>query len=141
MYNAGVEGIVERKFAMKALKLVIPLLGIMLASGTGSAIAASQAVKDLAAVVSDLNHQPTAADKAKLNKIAADPSASTRERLLAEALLNMNHKVSDAYKARLKELANNSAASAEERELAAILVNFAHQPSAEDQAKLKSLSQ
>lgn len=125
---------------MKKVKLAVPVLGVMLFLGAGPALAASQAVKDMAVIVLDLSHRPDSAGKERLKNIANDSSATVGERTLASSLLHMDHQVSDADKAKLRDLRSNSAAPAEERELAVILIDLAHKPSGADKAKLKDLA-
>lgn len=115
---------------------------LLLAAVIGSPkVFASPAGQVMAEVLINLNHSPTAAEKAQLRQLANDQNLSEHKRTLATALINLNHHVADQDKAKLKAITNDSSAAEEDRILANIILNLSHKPSSSDKQQLKKLTQ
>lgn len=98
----------------------------------------SQTIRELAGIISNLNHHPSFSEKQRIMEIIKDPNTTSGMKVLAKALINMEHKVSLDDKKKLNEVIHDNSTSPPERELAEILIGINHKPSADD---LKRLSQ
>ena len=56
----------------------------------------SNAIKEMAQIVKNLNHRPSSADQQALRTIASADATTPGERAIANALLQMNHRVGEA---------------------------------------------
>ncbi len=99
---------------------------------------AEGAASTMASVLVNLNHFPSAADKAALAKIAADPASSADEKALAQVISRIAHQASSADKAALEAMLDGDAEEAVKTIAKAILATN-HKPAAEDIAALKGL--
>jgi len=113
------------------------MAGLML--GAQSALAASQAVREMAGIIVHLEHYPSSDEKGKLKSIADNMASTAQERVLARAIMNLKHKAADEDKDKLKQVMNDAAAPAEVRDLAGIILNMSHMPSAADKSKLEQM--
>jgi hypothetical protein len=119
------------------------LLPVLLLAGlvsTAAAAVQSDAVHQMAAILMNLNHFPTDAEKATLKKIASAKETTAHERTVAQALLNVQHKAAGEDREKLEGVIKDKAAPEDVRTLASIVLNLNHTPSAEDKAKLKKLA-
>jgi len=112
---------------------------LVLMFGAQSALAASQAVREMAGIMDHLEHYPSDAEKSKLKGIIDSNGSTAQERVLATAISNLKHHATDADKDKLKQVMNDTAAPAEVRELAGIILNINHMPSAADKSKLEQM--
>ena len=99
-----------------------------------------KAVQTMAAILINLQHFPTEADKQTLKHIAEDKSVTANERTVARALMNVQHTVAAADKPLLESIVKDDKASSSVKTLASVLLNLKHMPSAGDKEKLKSLT-
>lgn len=99
----------------------------------------SNAIKEMAQIVKNLNHRPSSADQQALRTIASADATTPGERAIANALLQMNHRVGEADREKLRVLTTDKAADADERELADILMGIDHQASSRDRERLDRL--
>ncbi len=122
----------NKKFLMMPL-----LLGFMLFNSPS--LMAGPAIQEMVDILLHLHHHPSDSEKASLEKIVNDSSASANERTIASALLNMNHRVSADDKAKLQQIANDDSAPKADREVAGILATINHKPSESDVEELEKL--
>lgn len=124
----------KRIAGLCTIGLMTMTLGLGLA---GNALAADEPTREMARIVADLNHRPSADDKEKLRQISE--SGSPAEQAIADALLGMNHKVSPNAKERLGKIASDDSVPQETRELASILKDLNHHVSDQEKAKLRGM--
>lgn len=105
------------------------------------ALGAATPTQEVAGILQDLNHYPSAEEKETLNSIAQDQSNSEAIRTIAAAVRDMEHKVSDEDAAKLEEIASDSSVGEQEQELARIVMDINHKPSQETMARLEDMSQ
>jgi len=110
---------------------------VITASLSSQVLAESDSVKQMAKIVMQLNHHPSAQDKRVLNNILKQGSPA--ERNIASALLKMEHKVSPGDKARLAEISNDKNLPNNTRELAMIVSTINHKASSADKQKLADM--
>ncbi|MBI3772033.1 MAG: hypothetical protein HY272_04985 [Gammaproteobacteria bacterium] len=99
----------------------------------------SVAVKEMAAILIDFDHNPTSSGKMTLQNIAKDPATSAHEKTIATALLNVEHKATGSDKTRLKGIIDDPSASPQTKELAGIIYNLNHHPTASEKKSLSML--
>ena len=97
----------------------------------------SPSIQTMATVINYLNHYPEGAEKAKLQKIMKDSSATAHEKTIANALIKMQHSVSAGDKKKLSKIMSDSSASQGAKDLAGIVSGLNHKASASDKAILK----
>jgi len=121
------------------MKYILILLATITLMTSALAVASESAVSAMAGMVMQLNHYPTATEKAALANITTDAKTTTGEKTLAGALMRMQHRVGGADSTALQHLSADSAAKKSERELADILLGIAHKASVGDIKRLKAL--
>lgn len=119
------------------LVLLYLLAGLSLCIAT--AWADSNAIKEMARIVQDINHHVADADKDVLRRIVSDESSTRGEQAIANALLQLDHQVTPADRDKLAGIKDDSAASDAERELADIVMGINHKPSKKDKERLGEL--
>jgi len=119
----------------------VTLLTALLLMVAPLAASAGSAVSEMATIMINLNHYPTAAEKEKLAAIVADSGSTAGEKTIAGALMRMQHRVGGSDAEQLMKLESDETASKEERELAGILRGIAHHPSASDIERLKAVAE
>ena len=97
------------------------------------------ATKTIAGVLADLNHFPSAKDKAALAAIASDESNGMAVRALAGAVAEIQHAASAEGKAAMQQIVASDMANAQAKTLAEIVLNINHVPSAEAKATLQEM--
>lgn len=102
-------------------------------------LAATPAVREMAGILINLEHYPSAAEKSRLKELAASKEYTEQEKVVANTLVNLNHSAADADKAQLQQLMGDASAPADVRDLAGIILNLSHKPSAADKRKLQQL--
>lgn len=115
----------------------VTLAGLLL--GAQPALAASEAVREMAGIMVKLEHYPGDAEKTKLKGIVDNKGSTAQERVLAAAISNLNHKAAAGDKGKLKQVMDDASAPAEVRELAGIILNINHKPSPADKGKLEQM--
>lgn len=115
----------------------VTMAGLML--GAQSALAASEAVREMAGIMVNLEHYPSDAEKTKLKGIVDNKGSTAQERVLATAISNLKHKVAAGDKDKLKQVMDDAVAPAEVRELAGIILNLNHKPGSADKSKLEQM--
>lgn len=103
------------------------------------ALADDNVIKEMAQIVKNLDHRPSAADQDALRKIVASDTSTPGERTIADALLKMNHQVSAGDREKLQKVRDDSAATPAEQELAGIVMGINHQASPQDKERLDKL--
>lgn len=121
------------------ISFMLSFLAAALFLGSQSALADSSAVKEMAQIVKNLDHRPSAKDQEALRKIVSNDASTPGERAIANALLQMNHQVSGADKEKLRAVKGDSSASPAEQELADIVMGLNHHASAKDKERLDQL--
>lgn len=101
------------------------------------AVAADDATREMARIVADIDHRPSASDKEKLRRISQQGTPA--QQAIADALLEMNHKVSPSAKDKLGKIARDSSVPEDTRELASIVKNMEHNVSAAERKKLRDM--
>lgn len=118
--------------------LMLPLLfGFLLFNSP--ALMAGTAIQEMVGILLHLHHHPSDSEKATLEKIVNDSSASANERTIASALMNMNHHVSADDRAKLRQIADDGSAPMADRTVAGILATINHKPSESDMEELEKL--
>ncbi len=120
-----------------ALSIAIVLGAALSLPFSTIAVAADDATREMARIVADLNHRPSASDKEKLRRISQQGTPA--QQAIANALLEMDHKVSSSAKDRLAKIAKDSSVPEDTRELAAIVKNMEHQISSAEKKKLRDM--
>jgi hypothetical protein len=128
-----------RRYAMNSRKVLVFVSMLVVMFGAHSALAASQAVRDMAGIMIHLEHYPSSDEKGKLKSIADNMASTEQERVLARAIMNLQHKAADEDKDKLKKVMDDNSAPPEVRELAGIILNINHKPSAADKSKLEQM--
>jgi hypothetical protein len=119
--------------------LAIAMLALCGLLTTASVYAASEAVKQMAAIMSHLEHYPSKAEIETLKGIVLSKDNSPDERIVATAISNLKHHVADEDKDVLKQVANDSSAPGDLRDLAGIVLGINHMPSAAEKARLEAM--
>jgi len=117
---------------------VSALLVSSLISGA-AAYAASPAVKEMAGILSHLNHYPSDSEKHSLNGIIDDAESNHAERTIAKAMKSMRHHVSASDRERLEGIAKDPGVDVDTRRLAAILASVNHHPGGKEADTLRQL--
>ena len=94
---------------------------------------------EMAIILSELNHFPSAAHKATLEKVGKKPAATDDERSLAGIIGRIAHTPAANDKKTLQAMLDNEATSPSSRIIAAAILKMNHRPQAEDLAKLATL--
>ncbi len=104
------------------------------------ALAGSDARQEVAGILKDLNHFPSAEQKETLDRISNNDSNSEAMQTIAAAVRDMEHKAKPADAAKLEKLAADPSVAEQDRELARIVMNINHKASPEAVAKLESMT-
>ncbi len=123
----------------RAIAMVGLALGLGFTLGTPALSAEDGSAKTMAAILVDLNHFPTDAEKEALQAIVDDEAASEQEQSVARAMINLQHKATAADKEKMKTIMDDESASADLRELAGIVYRLDHKPNDTDKAWLSAL--
>ena len=102
-------------------------------------LAASTTVQEMAGMLVNLEHYPTATEKSRLMELAGSKASTEQEKVVASAIANLSHSAADADKPKLKQVMDDASASAEVRELAGIILGLNHKPNAVDKGKLQQM--
>lgn len=121
----------------KFLWVLLSVAGLML--GAQSALAASAAVREMAGIVSHLNHYPSSEEKGRLKAIIGDTGSTEHERVIATAIMNLRHEVESGDADKLRKVTSDMSAPAEVRDLAGIVLSISHKPSSSDKARLEAM--
>ncbi len=122
----------------RLLLVLLPVLAMLLPPAL-LAQQDSNAIKEMAQIVKNLDHRPSAADQKVLSGIAGADTATPGERTIANVLLKMNHQVGGADREKLRTLTSDETAAPAERELADIVMGINHQASPGDKERLDRL--
>jgi len=117
---------------------VSALLASSLTFGS-TVFAASPAVREMAGILSHLNHYPSDSEKRSLSGIVKNAKANRAERLIAEAMMQMHHHVNAADRERLEAIAKDRGVDEDTRHLAGILASTNHHPNQGDVATLRDM--
>lgn len=115
----------------------ILLVGLMFGV---TSYASSPAVKEMAGILSHLNHYPSDAEKQSLGDIVKNAHANRAERVIAEAMMQMRHHVNAADRERLEAISRDQGVDTDTRRLAGILASINHHPSESDVAALRDMT-
>ena len=102
-------------------------------------LAESNAIGTMARILTELNHYPSAEQKATLAAISEDKSNSEATRAIAEAIKNVEHKAKADDVATLKVISETESTTAEEKQLAEAVMNLNHSLSPETKKSLEAL--
>lgn len=100
---------------------------------------ASDAGKEMAAILSTLNHFPSAEDKTVLMDISSDKNNSAATQAIAKAIHDMQHGIKGEDKTALEAIVSGDSANDKEKALAKIALGIMHKPSADALVKLEVL--
>jgi len=117
-------------------------LSALLVSGLAlqsTADAASPAVREMAGILSHLNHYPSDSEKRSLANIVKDANANRAERVIAEAMMHMRHHVSSPDRKHLDAIAEDHRVDGDARRLARILASVNHHPGSGDVEVLRDI--
>jgi uncharacterized protein YlxW (UPF0749 family) len=106
---------------------------------TPLSLAESNATASMARILTELNHYPSAEQKAALAAISKDESNSIAIRAIAEAIHNVEHKAKAEDVAKLKIVSETESTTEEEKQLAEVVMNLNHSVSAETKKALEAL--
>ena len=107
---------------------------------TQVAVADDETIAEMALIVMELKHYPSASAKASLNVIAKASENSEVEKQIATAIANIQHKVTSADSKRLTEIIGDDSSSNGARALATVVNGINHFPTKQDQEVLRSLA-
>lgn len=119
---------------------LIILLSTWVFTVSPMAVAAGSATSEMATIIIELNHYPTAEDKKVLTHIINNAQATAGEKVIAAALIRMQHRVTDEDVDKLRRLAADDAVAKAESELARILLTIVHHPTRADIRRLKAVT-
>ena len=94
---------------------------------------------EMAIILSELNHFPSAAHKATLEKVMKKPAITDDEQALAGIIARIAHTAAANDKKHLLAMLDRDDTSASSKIIATAILNMNHVPSAEDLAKLATL--
>lgn len=97
------------------------------------------AAREIAGILTGMNHFPSDADKMKLMAIAQDESNGAGYRAVANAVHNIQHSATDADKAILNQIIASNQADPNAKALAGVVVGFNHMASDDAKATLASM--
>ena len=104
------------------------------------AVADDETIAEMALIVMELKHYPSASAKAVLVAIAEASENSVVEKQIATAIANIQHKVTSADSKRLTEIIGDDSSSSGARALATVVNGINHFPTKQDQEVLRSLA-
>ena len=107
---------------------------------TQVAVADDETIAEMALIVMELKHYPSASAKASLNVIAKASENSEVEKQIATAIANIQHKVTSADSKRLTEIIGDDSSANGARALATVVNGINHFPTKQDQEVLRSLA-
>ena len=102
-------------------------------------MAADENIKEMATIMLNLHHFPSAADKETLRDIAINSASSKYEKTMANAMIHLEHSATAEDKEKLSEIIKDNSAPEDVRTLATIIRDVNHMPSEEDKEKLQKL--
>ena len=106
---------------------------------TQVAVADDETIAEMALIVMELKHYPSASAKASLVAIAEASENSVVEKQIATAIANIQHKVTSADSKRLTEIIGDDSSANGARVLATVVNGINHFPTKQDQEVLRSL--
>lgn len=107
---------------------------------TQVAVADDETIAEMALIVMELKHYPSASAKAVLVAIAEASENSVVEKQIATAIANIQHKVTSADSKRLTEIIGDDSSANGARVLATVVNGINHFPTKQDQEVLRSLA-
>ena len=107
---------------------------------TQVAVADDETIAEMALIVMELKHYPSASAKASLVAIAEASENSVVEKQIATAIANIQHKVTSADSKRLTEIIGDDSSANGARALATVVNGINHFPTKQDQEVLRSLA-
>ena len=107
---------------------------------TQVAVADDETIAEMALIVMELKHYPSASAKAVLVAIAEASENSVVEKQIATAIANIQHKVTSADSKRLTEIIGDDSSANGARALATVVNGINHFPTKQDQEVLRSLA-
>jgi len=125
---------------LKSLRVTAILVLLIAMQSSFAAPAGEQtALATIANIMINLNHFPSASEKAQLRTIANDEAVSAHERAIATAMANLQHSATATDKRKLSKIMEDESAPAAVKEMASIIFHLNHKPSGEDKQKLKQM--
>lgn len=97
------------------------------------------AAKSIAGVLVNLNHFPSAEDKATLKAISEDEGTGPAFRAVALAVHNIQHAATAEDKANMAQVIASDMAEPEAKQLAEIVAGINHMPSADAKTALQAM--
>ena len=115
------------------------IVALMIALFPGFAIAGN-ASSEMAAILVELNHVPSADHMETLGKIEAS-DASADEKMLAQIISRIAHRPSGSDKVKLKRILDSPEATDAVKIIAEAILNINHRPRSKDIKALRTLIQ
>ena len=107
---------------------------------TQVAVADDETIAEMALIVMELKHYPSASAKAVLVAIAEASENSVVEKQIATAIANIQHKVTSGDSKRLSEIIGDDSLTRGSRALATVVNGINHFPTKQDQEVLRTLA-
>ena len=117
------------------------MICVLYAAWTPPAVAADEAGQSMADMLAEMDHFPSAEEKATLSKIASDTGESEHLRTIAHAIARIEHQPTASDKKKLEAIVADDSATEAEKTLAGAVIRFEHKVSADDAAALEALSE
>lgn len=128
-----------RLSALVAAAVLCVLVSMVSLSARLLAADGRQAIDSIAMILLDFTHVPSVSQKATLQAILDQNTATVAEQVLAQALINVEHIASPDDKPKLEALIRDESAPPAVKTLATILSNLTHTPTDVDKKKLRQL--
>ena len=122
---------------MRAPKISSTAAGVFLLLFGSSAMATP--LQDMANIMLNLNHRPSAAEKQDLQKIIDNKTSTSWERTIATAIIHIDHHARPVDQNNLEDLMRDPSLPEPARELATIVGHINHHPSAEEKDMLRKM--
>lgn len=119
--------------------IFLALSGLFAQSALAQDAAATAAMKEIADIITNLNHFPSDEDKAALAEISGNMSFPQGLRDMADAVANISHSATAEAKEAMAAIQANAQAPEAAKEMAAIIANINHTASAEAKQTLAAL--
>ncbi len=119
--------------------IVLASIGMFSHFAAAQSSADSAAMKQIAQVVSNLNHFPSDDDFEILDSIIASSDVSNEVRMMADTVANIEHSANEEGKGAMESIAGNESLSEQARSLAVIIGNLTHTASAAAKEQLAAM--
>lgn len=126
------------KNRLSSITAIISFFSLLLIVPLSSAN--SDAIPQMATIVSEINHFPSDEQKEALSDIGNNKDYSEATRIIAKAIHDIEHQPTDEHIAALSEIIKSPSASDAEKQMAEIVMVFNHTVSSEAEDTLEKLA-